>query len=191
MSGNEKLKPLVITNSENPRCFKSIVKSNLPVYHRHNRKAWMDSVIFNEWLTKWNNHLKTENRKILLFLDNFSGHKIDETRYENIKIIFFPANCTSKLQPLDQEIIHAFKVKYRTDIARERLQAIEYGSTAPVIDVLSSIYKIKRSWDAVTPTTIKNCFRKAGFNGNFLFGIDDDQSSDEQILEYQDLAIYA
>lgn len=150
-----------------PRCFKSIKKADLPVYYRHNRKSWMDGSIFKEWLTKWNKQLKAENRNIILFLDNFSGH-MTEGLFENIKIVFFPANCTSVLQPLDQGIIQPFKVKYRTDVAREKLHAIEYCSTIPTIDVLSVIYKIKRAWDNVSVDTIRRCFRKAGFNGDFL-----------------------
>ena len=100
MSGTEKLKPVVIGKSLNPRCFKNINKNNLPVYYRANSKAWMDNSIFKEWLCILNRKFKSENRQILLFIDNFSGHQIDE--YSNIKIVFFPANCTSVLQPLDQ-----------------------------------------------------------------------------------------
>ena len=43
MSGDEKLKPLVIGRSENPRCFKNFNKANLPVYYRYKNKARMDN----------------------------------------------------------------------------------------------------------------------------------------------------
>ncbi|CAF1135758.1 unnamed protein product [Brachionus calyciflorus] len=185
MSVREKLKPLVVSHSENPRCFKSINKANLPVYYRHNRKAWMDSCIFKEWLIKWNKQLKAENRKVLLFLDNFSGHKNDPS-CENIKTVYFPVNSKSVLQPLDQGIIHSFKVKNRKDVAREILYAIEQGSDIPTIDILSSIYKIKRVCDGVSPSTIRNCFRKAGYNREFLFNTLENEEEDQ----YREIATF-
>ena len=47
----------------------------------------MTTVIFQEWLKKINNKFKSENRNVLLFMDNFSGHQIEA--YSNIKIVFF------------------------------------------------------------------------------------------------------
>ena len=54
----EKLKPLVIGHAENPRCFTSINKLNLPVHYWWNRKSWMTATLFKEWLLKLNNKMK-------------------------------------------------------------------------------------------------------------------------------------
>ncbi|RNA38517.1 tigger transposable element-derived 6-like [Brachionus plicatilis] len=59
---------------------------------------------------------------------------------------------------MDQGVIQSFKVKYRTDIAREKLNAIEYGSEMSKIDIFSAIYKINRAWDGVSALTIQRCF---------------------------------
>ena len=105
-SGSEKLMPLVIGKSKNPRCFKQINKTNLPVLYRNNNKAWMNAVIFKEWLIKLDKKFKNENRKIIMFLDNFSGHhdtKSTETLHlTNIKLAFFPPNCTSVCHPINK-----------------------------------------------------------------------------------------
>ena len=105
MDGSEKLKPVAIGTSENPRCFKNINKANLPVYYRNNTKAWINATIFREWLIKIDKQMKTQNRKILLFLDNFGGHSPNNKEapfaLTNIKIVYFPANCTSVIQPMD------------------------------------------------------------------------------------------
>ena len=47
--GSEKLKPLVIGKSENPRCFKSF-NHKLYVDYKANKKAWMNSVVFADWI---------------------------------------------------------------------------------------------------------------------------------------------
>ena len=37
----EKMKPLVVGRSKNPRCFKRVKLDSLPVTYRHNKKSWM------------------------------------------------------------------------------------------------------------------------------------------------------
>ena len=49
-AAGEKLKPLVIGKSKNPRCFKNVRIGNLPVHYMANKKAWMTSQIFCEWI---------------------------------------------------------------------------------------------------------------------------------------------
>lgn len=68
----KKLKPLVIGKFLKPRCFSNI--KNLPLEYTANKKSWMTRKIFTNYLNKWNIKLKLSNRKILLFLDNFSTH---------------------------------------------------------------------------------------------------------------------
>ena len=86
----------------------------LPVKWFHSKKAWMNDEIFASWLDSINIYFKSQNRKILLFIDNCSAQfKSEQKKLSNIKIIFYPANCTPVLQPLDQGIIRSFKVFYR------------------------------------------------------------------------------
>ena len=62
---------------------------------------------------------KMHGRKVLLLLDNFSGHELGVQKVggiggpENIKIRWLPPNTTSHWQPLDQGIIASFKLHYR------------------------------------------------------------------------------
>ncbi|CAF0982262.1 unnamed protein product [Brachionus calyciflorus] len=102
---------------------------------------------------------KKQNRKIVLFLDNFSGHKTEK----KFELNFFPANCTTVIQPLDKGIINSFKVKYRNNVSREKLQSLEYGSTPNEINIKDAIFKIKSAWGQVSAITVSNCFQKAGF----------------------------
>ncbi|GFT75932.1 tigger transposable element-derived protein 6 [Trichonephila clavipes] len=102
MNGSEKITPLVIAKSTKPRCFKGI--NSFPTKYRSNKKAWMTTELFNEWLVSLNSDMKREKRHILLFLDNCTVHN-NVLPLSNVKLRIFPPNSTSKLQPLDQGII--------------------------------------------------------------------------------------
>ena len=62
-------------------------------------------------MKKWNDELIKTNRKILLLVDNFSGHKVEVL--SNIHIEYLPPNTTSKIQPMDLGIIPNFKIIFR------------------------------------------------------------------------------
>lgn len=159
MDGSEKLKPLIVGKSAKPRCFKGV--KSLPTIYRSNKKSWMTTELFNEWLISVNRDMKKAKRKILLFLDNCTVHN-NPPPLDHVKLIFFPPNTTSKLQPLDQGIIQNFKILYRREIVSLVLDSIEKGEKVN-ITVLTAINIIDKAWKNVNPTTLYNCFRKCGF----------------------------
>lgn len=119
MSGTEKLPLLVIGKFENPRCFKGI--KSLPVIYRANKKAWMVSFIFEEWLRNLDRRFLREKRKVLLFVDNCAAHP-KVLNLKSITLNFLPPNTTSLLQPMDQGIINNLKIKYRQRLIKYILQ---------------------------------------------------------------------
>lgn len=162
----EKLKPLVIGKSENPRCFKNIKKSQLPVKWAFNKKAWMTRDIFKPWVTDINSQMKKEKRNIVMFLDNATSHS-HELKLSNVKFQFFPACTTSKLQPLDLGIIRAFKARYRKRLLRHMIvkldQSEKASEIAKSVNVLECIHWINESWLETESSTIAKCFHQAGF----------------------------
>jgi hypothetical protein len=168
-----------------PRCLKDINMNNLQINYRYNAKARMTTVLFNEWLDLVNKKYKHQNRKILLFVDNFSGHAVEEDKYENVKVIFFPPNLTSVVQPLDQGIKQAFKTKYRKQIIINKIHAIDTCTEMDEITVLTAINYCISAWSEITKATIKNCFRKAGFKADMYLGECTDNSvrEDDLVIE--------
>ncbi len=82
------------------------LKNNLPVRYFSQAKAWMTSEILNSVLAVFNRKMSVEGRSVLLLLDNSGCHPEGlKGKYSNIKIVFLPANTTSRLQPLDLGII--------------------------------------------------------------------------------------
>jgi len=66
----------------------------------------MSSEIMEDILKKLNKRLVWEKRSILLFLENATPHDPEFVgRFSHMKIVFLPANTTSKLQPLDAGIL--------------------------------------------------------------------------------------
>ena len=163
--------PIVIGRAASPRCFKGIADKSKPlgIPYYSNAKAWMDSAIMSDILSKLNRKFVHQNRKVLLFLDNVSSHSPDLVgRFSNITVIFLPKNTTSRLQPLDAGIIKNFKVCYRKLIVKHALAKIKdtphtASEITKSIDVLMAIRWIKHAWDSVRSNTITNCFKHCGF----------------------------
>lgn len=122
----------------------------------------MNIELFIQWLQWFNDRVAP--RKVLLIMDNFSAHiaAVSEQlqHLNHLVICWLPPNVTSRYQPLDQGIIKAFKVHYR----RHWLQYIidEFGHNRQPLkttNVLKALRWTVQSWQAVTATTISNCWR--------------------------------
>lgn len=164
--------PLVIGKSLNPRCFKNLKRDKLGVDYFANKRAWMTSLLFEQYLTKLNKKMQTEDRTILLFLDNATSHP--NIQLSNITLKFFPPNTTSKLQPLDGGVIANFKVNYKKLMLQNLLHEMEscenVSALTKKINILDSINIIKQSCAQISPSTVIKCFLNAGF----LFDNDDE-----------------
>ncbi|XP_070581983.1 tigger transposable element-derived protein 4-like [Ptychodera flava] len=171
MNGTEKLKAIVIGKAAKPRCFNNVNLNSLPVLWRNNKKAWMTTELFTDWLRDFDRKMRQQKRKVLMFIDNAPTHPPNAVRLTNTKLIFFPPKTTSKLQPLDQGIIAAMKKTYRKRLLRAVLskaedESLSANEIARTVNVLDACHWIGRSWNEVTAETITSCFRKAGFPTN-------------------------
>lgn len=78
----------------------------------------------------------------------------------NIELQYFPANCTSLIQPLDKGIINSVKCAYRRrPIAQLLLNIRLYRETKT--DIFRAIEMLAVSWQEIKTQTIVNCFRMA------------------------------
>jgi hypothetical protein len=163
LDGSDKYKLTVIGKFKNPRCFKDV--HDLPVHYMAQKNAWMDSDIYREWVRKFDHKMARQGRKVLLFMDNVSSHnKYDQEALSltATEVKFFPPNTTSRLQPMDQGIIQACKVKYRHRLLQRMVADIEAGIVTK-IDLKEAIRMLSNARNSVSEETIANCFRKAGF----------------------------
>ncbi|KIK21674.1 hypothetical protein PISMIDRAFT_12163 [Pisolithus microcarpus 441] len=161
--GSQKLPPLVIGKAHKPWAFKNKTAAELGFLYRNNAKAWMTSVIYQEWLLNWDRALRNESRKILLLQDNFSGHTVLES-LTNIHVENFKPNLTTHVQPNDQGIIHCFKAKYHANFIHCAVDLYKSGVTpSQIYDInqLDAMRLANLAWNDVDTTTIQNCWHKA------------------------------
>jgi hypothetical protein len=104
-----------------------------------------------------------QNRKILLLIDNFSGHQWNEKTTKNIQIEFFTANLTPFVQPMDAGIIRTLKAVYQR-LKLERSLDRERDGEADIfkIDQLEAMRLMERAWEEVSTETVANCWRHTG-----------------------------
>jgi hypothetical protein len=124
---------------------------------------------------------KRTGRRVLLLLDNAPGH-FEAFERDNVRIDFFPPNCTSWKQPCDMGIIAAmkkrFKYLYLKDVLdfyeldeeaklRKKMQGqrLRRGAAGVAYEnpthLLNAASYVKEAWQSVSPSSIKNAFIKA------------------------------
>lgn len=161
--GTERLPPLVIGLARRPRCFQKKTGEQLGFNYYSNTRAWMTGDIFRHWLAKWNGQLRRANRKVLLLVDNFSGHKFDASITTNIHVEYFAPNLTAHVQPMDAGIICCFKAHYRRHFLHRSLDIFSTGaSNFHDISVLQAMRLVHTAWGDVSDETIAHCWHKSG-----------------------------
>ena len=119
-SGDYLMKPLVIYKYKKPRAYKGCDITKLNVYWEQTKKGYMSTELSRKWFDECfvkdaKEYCQKKNLafKVLLFLDNAPSHaRFLVGRHPAVEVVFLPPNTTSKIQPLDQEIISNAKLLY-------------------------------------------------------------------------------
>jgi hypothetical protein len=118
----------------------------------------MTSEIFRDFLRALDASFSALGRKILLFADNCAAHSPDTSSLRNVKMVVYPPNSTSIVQPLDLGVIKGFK-----QVVQRAVCLMDAGKGVQLkIDILRAIHFIVLAWQQVTQSTIQNCFVKCG-----------------------------
>jgi hypothetical protein len=179
--GTEKLAPLVIGKFAKPRCFKNI--STLPCKYTNNSDAWMTANIFLNFLCQFDARMGSSNRKVLLFVDKCPAHPPNRTFLENVKVVFLPSNCMSRLQSLDLGVIHCLKAKYKKSLVQKAIAGIDRKS-----ELKFNVMHMIVTWNAVSSATFVNCFRKVGFTATYMTPGEDEDEDDVREEDWRKLS---
>ncbi|SJK97310.1 uncharacterized protein ARMOST_00562 [Armillaria ostoyae] len=162
--GSNKLEPFIIGKAKRLHAFGRKFGNQLGFYYRNNAKAWMMTILYQEWILKWDAALRLEKRKILLWQDNFLGHIVPHG-LQCIRVENFEPNMTSHIQLNDTGIIHCFKAHYRSSYIQHAINCYDQNILpAEIYDInqLEAMWLANTAWKAVNMTTIKHCWQKAG-----------------------------
>ena len=147
------------TKIRNPRAFHGV--RELPCSYKANKKAWMTSAFFIQWFNVFDAKMGVKNRKVVLFIDNCPAHSI--VSLCNVELVFFPPNCTSRLQPLDQGTFCQLKHKFHSMLVNVLIWKLATGSSSVKWNVLDAMRTVSVSLQNISAKTINNCFKHAGF----------------------------
>ncbi|XP_063994254.1 tigger transposable element-derived protein 1-like [Diachasmimorpha longicaudata] len=163
LSGSLMIKPMIINRSSTPRVMKNINKSQLPVFWRFNKKAWMTQDLFKDsfyncFIPAVETYTMEKNLyfKVLLVIDNASCHNI-ELDHPNVKIVFLPPNCTSLIQPLDQGVIQTLKMYYARQLFQTIFDRLENDCIRTVSSACAEIKPstLNACWKALLPQMVQ------------------------------------
>ena len=159
-TGMDKQKPLLIARTARPRYFGKDFDPIVYAIYCYNKKAWMTSDLFTEWLENFKRTMRSKKRKVLLLLDNATSHKIPED-LKNVRVHFLPPNMTSHLRPNDAGIIRNFKLYYRKGLTKHFLRAIEDDKPLS-INLREALRLIKDAWNDVKSQATNKCWEHTG-----------------------------
>ncbi|CAN0446129.1 unnamed protein product, partial [Ascophyllum nodosum] len=174
-SGTAKLTLVFKGTTANPRCF-SEGKILLPknIIYLNQTRAWSDTRTFGLWFRSLLRYIRKIKWKPVLFLiDNHSGHASLEDPNNQVKVMEFSPNYTSRHQPADAGTIQVWKTLYKSALLSERVDMmaeaprlrqqakaleIKAGTMGLVQDhqphVLDAIELGRVAWDKITQETI-------------------------------------
>ena len=157
----EKLPLFGIDKSKKPRSFKHI--KYLPCRYHSQKKSWMNSILFEEWVREVDKRFTKEGQKNVLFIDNCPAHP-SINNLVSTELIFLPPNNTSKLQPMDQGVIRSLKTYYNRMSIKRLIEAIEKKKPLPEFSTLDAMQILDAAWAKVTTKIVVNSFEKAGIS---------------------------
>ena len=191
MSGTLKVPLLVVGQSECPVGFSKTkqenLKSSFKMFYSFNKSAWVNQSLFMEYLIYLNEFFTDLEMNVIVLCDGPSIHRLpqwDKTTKQltsqplsNINLYYLEANCTSMIQPMDQEVIQSFKECYRRLLSRHLLDECKKqinndpNNTPKVynfkcnkyIKIKNALKWILESWSYVTQNTLSHAWTKAHF----------------------------
>lgn len=188
LDGSEKLKPLVVGKYNSYRSFRNYfpddpsnpvqlsqlgekMANKFEISYHSNRKAWLTSNLFYNWLARWDKRLVADNRKIYVVLDDSCSHRIVNLNLKNITLFYTSSN--SRFLPFNWGVLDEFKTRYRIqqyqaliELQRKienKLGRKYYISFEQSQLTMSNAFKfIKRAWDSIPANTIKANWKSSG-----------------------------
>nr|CCA25275.1 PREDICTED: similar to Tigger transposable elementderived protein 6 putative [Albugo laibachii Nc14] len=145
--GSLKLPRFFVGRARQPRCFNSKSVEDLDLEYGNSPNGWINTRLFQGWVSRLGARMRSENRKILLLLDNVSSHHAPET-LTHVEIRKLPPDTTAHLQPMDAGIIRNFKIMI------SKKKALYYADRLDEFSVVSEKMDKKLSSESLRPSAM-------------------------------------
>ncbi|CAG4971490.1 unnamed protein product [Parnassius apollo] len=167
-------KELVVIGDELLEC--SNIKS-LPVQYIYSQNLNLSNIIIRNCLNKWNNDLKTQNRKVSLVMD-VSEKLLNDISYENIEIkrLINMEFITKNIQMIEK----CFKFHYRRI---QMTKKILYNKDSSVLSSVDYTHIISVAWHSVSNEYIQRLFFPLE-NDSLYFNSCDANDSNQSLLQW-------
>lgn len=188
----ELLPPQLIYQGKTDGCHpKFVFPESFDVYHSENHWSNEETMLryIETVISPYINHVIVENdlplaQKALCIFDVFAAHRCEAVlkllEKKKIRVVFVPAACTDKLQPLDLLVNHTFKQYLRQEFqnyyAMSIKKCLETSDDMSMIDIdlrMSVIKELHAQWlvnayDKLGKEheLMKKAFACAGLDGN-------------------------
>ena len=110
----------------------------------------MDSILFEEWIPETDAEFTKEKKKVALIIDNCPAHPMINN-LKSIELVSLAQNTTSKLQPMDQGVIHSLKAYYKALALQRLVVAIDKGKDLSVFSILDAMKMLDLARQKVKP----------------------------------------
>ncbi|GAB9468277.1 Ars-binding protein [Globisporangium polare] len=164
--GSDPIEPFFVGKARRPRSFGDKLAPERGFQYDHNQKGWMNGLIFQRWMQAFNSRMRDENRSVVLLLDGASSHVTTGLELTHVRVAFLALKGTSKLQPLTNGVIKAFKRRYRRAHLVNALDREEQGK--PHIFAVSQLEAMqwsKQCWAEIPPELVQLCWRQTRILG--------------------------
>lgn len=183
--GSHKVKPVVVGKSARPRVLKDCM-NQLPCHYFSGPNAWFNAAlfvqVFRRVIVPAIERFQVEELKLthdrvraVVLLDNAPAHPHGQELVAlggRIRCVFLPPNTTSLIQPMDQSVIQATKMRYKRIFLKDVLEVIETEEDAvedrrgmrtlanlKAYNLKSAIFNFATAWKNISAATLANAWK--------------------------------
>ena len=178
VSGDLNSKPMFIYHSGSPGTLKNYAESTLltwPMCSKWDNITQITTHLFTTWFTEYFKptaeiycSVKKIPFKILLLINSAPSHpRMLVEMYNEMNVVFMPANTISILQPINQKVISTFKSYYLRNTSHNAVAAVDSGSGQSLLKIfqkgliiLNAIKNICDSLEEVKISTLTGVWKK-------------------------------
>ena len=132
--------------------------------------------------------MRLENKKVLLLLDNYQGHKIDFSKYSNVTVVFIKPQMTGYVQPEDAGYYQTVKERFKAYLRNYEVRFDAIPTLADRCNMLADIMTSQKKelvqtyWRIAGLSEFTNTHREQ----NYALTVFNLQESDEHRLEEEE-----